>query len=92
MMEHQFADAYQVLRAEESVFCTAINLFGIRVDVVHTKLDLSLRALSGGRAVLVLAKTALRLRLEILIRKPRRRACQPAVDECFFQGLLEDLV
>ena len=42
MTKDQFSDAYQVLRTEESLFCTAINLFGIRVGAVHTKLDLSL--------------------------------------------------
>jgi hypothetical protein len=42
MFEDQFADTYQMLRTEESVFCTAINLFGIRVGAVHTNLDLSL--------------------------------------------------
>lgn len=39
MTEDQFADVYQMLRTEESVFCTAIDLFGIRVGAVHTKLD-----------------------------------------------------
>lgn len=42
MTEDQFADAYQMLLSEQAVFCTAINLFGIRVGAVHTKLDLSL--------------------------------------------------
>jgi hypothetical protein len=35
IMEDQFADAYQMLRTEESAFCTTINLFGIRVGAVH---------------------------------------------------------
>lgn len=42
MAEPQFADAYQILRSEESMFCTAINLFGIRVAAIHTALDLTL--------------------------------------------------
>jgi hypothetical protein len=41
MAEAQFADAYQILRSEQSVFCTAINLFGIRVGAIHTALDLT---------------------------------------------------
>ena len=38
-MTHGLPGSAQMLRTEESVFCTAIDLFGIRVGAVHTKLD-----------------------------------------------------
>ena len=41
MAQDEFADVYHVLQTESPVFFTALNLFGIRVGSVHTKIDLS---------------------------------------------------
>jgi hypothetical protein len=42
MAQDEFADLYHLLQTESPVFFTALNLFGIRVGSVHTKIDPSL--------------------------------------------------
>ena len=41
MTQDEFADVYHLLQTESPVFFTALNLFGIRVGVVHMQLDLT---------------------------------------------------
>src|SRR5436309_266882 len=41
MAQDEFADVYHVLQTESPVFFTALNLSGIRVGSVHTKIDLA---------------------------------------------------
>src|SRR5437764_3524253 len=45
MAQDEFADLYRLLQTESPVFFTALNLFGLRVGSVHTKIDPS-----GGQA------------------------------------------
>ncbi|MBO0829696.1 MAG: hypothetical protein J2P24_18140 [Streptosporangiales bacterium] len=47
MTAGEYDDVYHLLQTEDPVFCTALDLFGLKVGAVHTELDLSLGEPTG---------------------------------------------
>jgi|KBSSwiStaDraftv2_1062776.scaffolds.fasta_scaffold522217_1 hypothetical protein len=73
MAQDEFADVYHVLQTESPVFFTALNLFGIRVGSVHTKIDPG-----GGQAPPHGVERPPRNLTELIQRARREKAASPA--------------